>query len=326
MKSKYFTGYNFPFLINFRFLCSMKKTILLLFIISSFTSIDLIAQPFVDIVNFNAQKFTATYKDSTQWKNNTDSYTLNLFLPKELKNGNTILVRINSEMMNATITPFNSYSYQLSSISMPVGMQFVSKNKKWKTVALIIPKVASDFREKIHRNNCQIGGIFLENFIVNEKLKIKAGLYYNTEAFGDFYVPLVGIDWHLTKRIEFYGVLPTNYKMEFNVIKNKLYTGLNFKSFTRSFRLSSKSKFDYVRYDEIQLKFFMDYFLYKKLLMYAEVGYAIGKSPLEYRNNTSDKVNFNPIYTALQPYPTFTIGLAYRLRFDLFKEEEKKGN
>jgi hypothetical protein len=53
-----------------------------------------------------------------------------------------------------------------------------------------------------------------------------------------------------------YGILPTSYKVEFNILKNKLYTGLNLKYFTRSFRLSKNNNYDYVRYDEAQVKLF----------------------------------------------------------------------
>ena len=300
----------------------MKKTFLLLAISIALSTATTVAQPFVDLVNFSAQTYSSTYKDTTRWKNHTDSYFMNFFLPKEFKNGNTLLVRLNSEIMNATFSPESAYSSQVSSISMPVGLQVVSKNKKWKTLVMVIPKVACDFKESIHRNDCQYGGIFLENYVVNEKLIIKAGLYYNTEAFGDFYMPLAGIDWQPTSRLSFYGVLPSNYKVEYNVVKNKFYMGLNFKSYTRSFRLDKKQNYNYVRYDEIQLKLFLDYFVYKKILLFAELGYSLGKSPIEYKINTKDRVYTNPVYDELKPYPTFTIGLAYRLRFDLVTPEK----
>ncbi len=298
----------------------MKKQLALLFTIIIIAAAEAIAQPFVDLVNVGTQTFSSNYKDTTRWKNKTDSYYLNLFFPKEFKNGNTFIIRINSETMNANLKSDSSYSSRLSYVSMPIGFQFLSKDKRWKTIAIVIPKLASDFKSAVNDKDFQLGGIFLENYIVNEKLKIKAGLYYNREAFGNFYMPLVGIDWAATSRINLYGILPTNYKVEFTLVRNKLYTGLNFKSYTRSFRLSAQDNYDYVRYNEIQLKLFMDYFIYKKLLVFGEIGYSIGKDPLQYKYNTSDVVYYNPLYTPLKPYPTFNIGLAYRLRFDLMKE------
>ncbi|MGZ4117788.1 MAG: hypothetical protein ACXVPY_09915 [Bacteroidia bacterium] len=303
----------------------MKKLqLVILFFI--FFSAKIIAQPFADILSFNSQTFSSSYKDNVHERNKTDDYFLNVFLPKEFKNGNTLLIRLNTEMLNATISPDSSYSSKLSSVSLPLGMKFVSKNKKWETVALVIPKIASDFTSKITSYDYQLGGIFLENYIVNPKLKIKAGLYYNREAFGDFYVPLVGVDWRVNDRINIYGIIPTSYKIEFNIVKNKLYTGLNFKSFTRSFRLSPKNNYDYIRYDEMQLKLFLDCFVAPKILAFAEIGYSIGKNPWQYTYNTKDATLINPVFTPLKNYPVFNIGIAYRIRFDLEKKEDPAKN
>lgn len=284
----------------------------------------LIAQPFADILSYNYQTFSASYKDSTKQKNKTDDHFLNFFLPKVFKNGNTFLVRLNTEMLNSTISPDSSYSSALSGISLPVGMKFVSKNKKWETIVLAVPKIASDFKDKIDEQDFQYGGIFLEHFVPNDHLKIKAGLYYNREAFGNFFVPLVGVDWRVNSRINLYGILPTNYKVEFNIVKNKLYTGLNLKYFTRSFRLSKTDNNDYVRYNEGQVKLFVDYFVVPKVLVFAEVGYTINENPLQHAYNTDDnKITFvNPVYTTLKNYPIISFGIAYRIRMDLEKKVE----
>ena len=91
------------------------------------------SQPFVDLVSFNYQRFSGDYKANPNWKNTTENYSLGLFLPKELKNGNVLLMRINSEKIHSAIMSDVDYSSDLSSISLAVGFQLVSKNKKWKT-------------------------------------------------------------------------------------------------------------------------------------------------------------------------------------------------
>ena len=101
------------------YICQMKIKFLILFIV---IAAKVSAQPFADILNFNYQTFSANYQDSTQWKNKTDNYFLNLFLPKNFKNGNTFLLRLNSEHLSSTISPDSAYSYSLTSISMPIGM------------------------------------------------------------------------------------------------------------------------------------------------------------------------------------------------------------
>lgn len=262
---------------------------------------------------FNYQTFTSQYKNA-DFKNKTDDYFLNFFLPKEFKNGNVLLIRLNSEYL---YTSTASSGYSLASVSLPLGFQLVTKNKKWKTVLIAIPKLASDFKDQVSSKDFQMGGIFLQNYIVNDKLKIKAGLYYNREAFGNFFIPLAAVELQATSRLNFYGILPTNYRGEYTLVKNKLYTGLGFKSFTRSFRLSKNEYDDYVRYDEMQLKYFMDYFVYKRFLLFGELGYALGKNPLRYVYNTKSKTEISPLFAPVKNGLVFNIGVAYRMRFDL---------
>lgn len=292
----------------------MKKQIATLFcLFALFTRISF-AQPFADIATFNYQTFSSDYKELAA-KNKTDDYFLNFFLPKEFKNGNVLLIRLNSEYMKSSMV--SSSSYSLAAVYLPLGFQFVTNDKKWKTIVMAVPKIASDFKDEIDNKDLQLGGIFLQNYVCNDKLKLKAGLYYNREAFGNFFVPLAAVDWQATSRINLYGIIPTNYKAEYMIIKNKLYSGLCFKSFTRSFRLGKSENQDYVRYDEMQLKLFLDGFVYKKFLLFGEIGYALGKNPLRYSLNTKSPSNADPVFTPIKSGPVFNIGVAYRMRFDL---------
>jgi hypothetical protein len=168
----------------------------------------------------------------------------------------------------------------------------------------------------IDSHDYQYGGIFLENYVYSEKLKIKAGLYYNREAFGNFFMPLVGIDWKISDRLSMYGILPTSYKVEYMAQKNRLYTGLSLKSLTRSFRLPQAQNYDYVRYNEIQLKWFVDCFIYKKILFFAEVGYSLGRNPWQYTYNTKIETFQNPVYNPAKGYVVFNAGFAYRIRLE----------
>ncbi len=301
----------------------MKKIPALLFLCLILITHKSMAQPFADLVSANCQTFSSPYKGSKTagLKNKTDDYFLNFFLPKVYKNGNTLLLRLNTETMNSTISPDSSYSYSLSAVSLPVGFKFVTRTKKWETILIAIPKVACDFRGKIDRHDYQFGGIFLQQYVQNPNFKLKLGLYYNREAFGNFFMPLVGVDWKANNRLYFYGVIPTNYSAEYTILKTKLYTGLNFKAFTRSFRLSAANNYDYVRYNEEQLKVFVNWFVYKKILLFAEAGYSLGKNPRQYLYNTKTATDINPVYTPLTNYVLFNVGVAYRIRFDFAKKD-----
>ncbi|MES2747772.1 MAG: hypothetical protein V4648_05305 [Bacteroidota bacterium] len=294
-----------------------KKTLrsIVIFLFTTFG----FAQPYTDIASFTYQHFASHYKDNPELKNQTDNYLLNVLYPKQFKNGNVFLFRINAEMLHSSINIEGNNSSDVSSIAMPIGFQWVSKNKKWKTLLMGIPKLASNFESALTTNDFQYGGLLLENYVPNQNLKLKFGLYYNREAFGNFFVPLLGVDWKASERIYLYGILPSNYKIEYNLIKNKVYTGLDFKWLTRSFNLSDANPDNYMRFEEVFLKGFVECFLYKNILVSAAAGYSFGKSPLQYTTAT-DEVNDNSIiYAPLKKYPVFNIGIFYRIRNDAGK-------
>jgi hypothetical protein len=189
-------------------------------------------------------------------------------------------------------------------------MQF-KLNGNWKLLTMIIPKVASDMKGDPGKNG-QLGGTALFTYIKNEKLKFKFGLYYNTECFGNFFVPLAGMDWKVNEHWFFYGTLPNNYRIEYRW-SEKLFSGIGFRSFQRSYRLSEVYHHDYVRVKENELKLFTDCFISGKLLIFADLSYAINYNLLEHPVEAEFAATL-PVYTPLRPGFLFSAGLAYRIR------------
>ena len=271
------------------------------------------SQPFVDPVNFSSQFFSSNHKDSAHTKNQTNDYVLNIFFPKKISERTTFLIRLTGENIHSEYKSTTTLTSDLYAISIPLGAQFLTKNEKWKILILAIPKVSSDFKDNLS-NGFQMGGIGLLSYIANKKLQLKLGLYYNREFFGNFFVPLVGIEWKATDRLSFYGIFTTNYNIEYRW-GNKFFTGICFKAYERSYQLSNFYNNDFVWVKDDQLKFFADYFVYKKIMLFAEVSRSISYSLLEY-NSTDIKnpVATNPIYTPFNNSFFFSVGIAYRIR------------
>ena len=275
-----------------------------------------VSQPYVDIVNTSAQSLQSNYKDALNSKNTTTNYFLNLTVPLVLDSQNTIIIRFYGEDLQSTIkNDFYTQTNNLYSTLLPIGLQHETKNKKWKFLGLVMPKLSSDFKAKISSYDLQVGGYGLATYSINKKLRIKAGLFYNKEFFGNFFVPLVGVDWDATYRLKLYGVLPTMYRIEYAIVKQKLYMGLAFKSYTRSYRLSDANH-DYVKNAELQAKAFVDVYIKKKFVLFAEFGRTIGYSPLAYLYQTKTEAQYIPIYTKIQDAFFFNVGLALRIRND----------
>jgi len=222
------------------------------------------------------------------------------------------LLRLNAELLSTAVNIEKNYCSSVSSVAMPIGFQWASKSKKWKTLVMAIPKIASNFEGDIESADFQYGGLVLENYIPNENFKLKFGLYYNREAFGDFFVPLLGVDWRVTDRIYLYGTLPSNYRIEYNVVKDRAYAGFDFRWLTRSFNLTD-SEFDYyMRFDEIMVKGYIDCFIYKNILLTTQAGYSFGKGPVRY-NTATDNSTPSFYYAQLKSAPVFSFGISYRI-------------
>jgi hypothetical protein len=286
----------------------MKKFSLLIILFPFFLK----AQPFIDIANASFQEFNSTYNDSLQSKSNIRNYNLNLCYPKVFKNENTLLTRVGAEQLTSSIG--NSH-YSLYAFSLNAGFQFVTKNKKEKIMLMGISRISSDLQDDLSKD-IQYGGLALFTRVVHDSLKIKVGLYYNREFFGNFFVPLVGIDWKATERINIYGVLPNNMRVEYDFGEG-FYAGIGYKNYQRSYRLFSGFGNDFVRVRESQVKLFGEFFVWKKVLFFAEVGYALKYSLIQYdETNKKEEHLDHPVYTPVKSNFVLNAGLAYRVRLD----------
>ena len=259
------------------------------------------AQYFIDIFSFNRQAYNIPSGGQT-----SDLF-VNAFIPKVLKNGNTIFVRAHYEKLEMKN---DSLSAAYSSITMPLGMQVQLKNPKVKFTGLIIPKIAGADLGAAFSNVFQIGAYSLFTVTESEKFRYKFGLYYNREFFGNFFVPLVGIDWKVSDRLTIYGTLPNSMKFSYAVAPSRVNTGIAFRSMTRSFRGEDVNTF--VRYNELQLKTFVDFYITPKNVVFVEGGYFLGKTPLLYNNaETKNHLQSNLLKEG-KAFPLLNAGWAFR--------------
>lgn len=287
---------------------TMKK----LFVLFTLLPFVMKAQPFIDIINASFQEFKSTYDDSLRSKSNIRNYNLNICYPKVFKNDNTFFTRLGAEQLTSSIG--NSH-YSLYAFSLHAGFQFVNKSKKWKTMVMGISRISSDLQDDLSKD-IQFGGLTLFTRVVHDSLKIKFGLYYNREFFGNFFVPLVGIDWKATDHINVYGILPNNLRVEYDFGEG-FYAGIGYKNYQRSYRLFSGFDNDFVRVKESQVKLFAEFFVRKKVIFFAELGYALKYSLVQYGEiNKKEKHLDHPVYTPVKSNFFLNGGLAYRLRLD----------
>lgn len=252
----------------------------------------------------------------------TQDNFLNIFLPVKFGKGHVFLLRINTEQLTISRDASSKINYSLYSLSMPIGLQLQSKNEKWKFAGIVIPKLNSDFKDNLDYD-AQLGAMGLVTRVFNPKLQVRLGAYYNKEFFGDFFLPLVGLDWKVSKAFRMYGTLPSNYRFEWMVWK-KMYAGIGYRAFQRSYRLQAKYDDDFVRARETQLKVFLEGFVVGKILIgvdfyrtlgYNFIRYDYFQTKTEVKPTDANKI-YNSVFSKSKDGFGATLNLSYRIRTD----------
>ena len=77
-------------------------------------------------------------------------------------------------------------------------------------------------------------GAILDSYKKKQQLTWKLSLYYNMELSGEYFVPLIGIDWRIDKNNNLFGVLPGNLVFEHKV-NHWFYCGADFNAITNTY-------------------------------------------------------------------------------------------
>lgn len=210
----------------------MKRSLFFLFIIISHS---IFSQPFIDIAGYNYQR-GFPIENCTSKKLITQLNTVFVTIPLQ---ADSDFVLFNPTYDNFNVL-FNESQLNLHSVSLPLSWLHQWKNQKWKTAFVFIPRMMSDKESAFKYNSYQYGGAVLMIYKKKPTLKYKFGVYYNSEFFGPFILPLLGIDWNADKRLNIFGVLPGSMNAEYKLYPAKLHVGISFKSITNSCRWNEK--------------------------------------------------------------------------------------
>ena len=126
---------------------------------------------------------------------------------REQKNKDVILVGGDYTQLHFKESGSINLQSDLYSTSLILGADLGLKNPKWRTTLLVLPKINSDYKD-ISTDDMQMGGVAMFSYKKKDNLKYHFGLYYNREFFGDYFLPLLGIDWKINQRMNLFGDLP----------------------------------------------------------------------------------------------------------------------
>lgn len=267
------------------------------------------AQPFIDIVNFSVYKSRPTNlfsSDDNSFYSN--SFSINSTLPLKLDSNNLI-----------SLNPFiDSHKYRLktklggtryTSTGIPVFFVHQWKNTYWKTSAGFIGRINKNEDRDETKNIYQYGGVLINTFGKKESLKLKFGMYINTEFYGWYVTPLLGLDWRVNKKLNVFGVLPSNMNAEYK-LHRLLHTGIAFKGSIATYRIEDEI---FYRIDDNYIKLFADVYATSKIVLTIEYGHSVLR-----RIRTGQRIDSETEYMSDDKANGYFLkaGLAYRIRMD----------
>jgi hypothetical protein len=154
------------------------------------------------------------------------------------------------------------------------------------------------------------------------------GAYYNKEFFGNYFLPLLGIDWRINKRLSLFGDLPASMNLEYKLGKS-FYGGFEFYSLVSSYH--SKSTMytkDYIRegdnyFGHSEIRIYLHAYLTSHIVLTAQAGQTIYRIFEQY-DSKKKLDNTNSIYRKTNDQLFFNVGIAYRFRLDGEKDSPTK--
>ena len=185
---------------------------------------------------------------------------------------------------------------------------------KWSAMFAFVPRWNGETSIQFSEG-FQAGGAALLTYKKNPGLQFKFGLYYNSEFWGNFFMPLLGLDWTINKKQRLFGILPGYFTYEYRISKTISWGG-NFRTFTNSYKLGpdlSSSVANFVRIDDNQMGAYADVYLMPKIVLNAEAGYSILRKVRTGYGKTSNE-EYSILSNNSAPY--FRLTLQYRIRLD----------
>ncbi len=253
----------------------------------------LAAQDYVDIARVHYAGSSINSFDGTSSGSRLGEVGLDLTVPIVINERLNLLSGMIFEGIKTQLYPDHDRE-TIMSFTLKAGFTW-KHSDKWTGTYVFLPKVASDFKQPLARKDFQFGGIALLRYSHTNNLKYRFGIYGNTELFGPWVVPILGL-YYLSpsKKFEANVTLPLTADMNYR-LSPLFHVGANFFGLVRTYHLTegvagSDTGTGYVARSTNELYAYLRLNLGKTSVIQLKVGGSLGRSYRVYYEN--DQVGF----------------------------------
>lgn len=270
-------------MIFFTFVLHLKEKILkkLAVVFLLFFSLLSFAQESIDLLTVAGHyALPSAYEDGVEGEAKERRLMVNLKLPIVLDSNNIWFS--NLTYVNSVVRSTRVFG---DSIADPIHLQGVILQTGWihkfskqrSLQLLVVPRLMGDM-QNLNRKNFQLGLVALYEKRFNEKLKMKFGALYNQEISGPFVVPLIDLDWKLSKKWSVSGLVPIYSKIKYTFSENTV-AGVGHFALLTSYRLGAEAyRDDYIDKSSIDVFAFLRQRVSGNVHIEGRVGYALDRT------------------------------------------------
>lgn len=268
------------------------------------------AQPVIDILQLQYQyQYPSVLQDSRSEQSSLVYFASQANIPLRTKNQSIWLLNPHVEqrtfeVLSSRYRDFSPFQLkQVRSYSMNTSYQFnLSDTSKSITLLGQLRHNAST-DAGITISAIRPGFAVLYGLKRNESLSWKFGLYYARQFFGNFWLPLLGVDWR-KGRWWCWGVLPRYAVIDFRIHKY-WHTGFAYRGVNDSYALGNQ---DWMALFEGQARWFQDFYIPRsRLVLTAEIGHTLGRTLRGFDAGATEEIRTETANNLI-----FRAGISYR--------------
>ncbi|MBL7871676.1 MAG: hypothetical protein JNM78_08710 [Cyclobacteriaceae bacterium] len=231
------------------------------------------AQNYIDLLKIDyALGKGNNFKDGTG-SSDVQEFTIDATVPIVLSDKNTFLTGLLFEQVRVTVYA-DQPDVSVYTLNLKLGLNTILSDT-WSATFMTLPKISSDF-ETVGKNDFQLGLLSIFKKTINTNLNYKFGAYFNTELFGPFVVPLLGV-YYKKNKWETTVMLPMSMDVNY-LLAEPFRVGLKFSGFQKTFHLNTPYNGDhYVTKANNELGGYLSY-TYKNIYFVGMIGHSIGRS------------------------------------------------
>jgi len=261
-----------------------------LIIIFLLITLRIFSQSYVDILKVTGSTTPYNTFDSSSSTTQINEVNADLTVPIKVSAKLSIITGVIYENINTKLFAEDNIKH-FGSTTLKVGAnkQF---GEKWSGTMVLLPKIASDYKT-LQNEDFQFGAIGIMKYKKHDNMNYKFGLYYNSELFGPFFVPMAGL-YYLSpnKKFETNLMLPLQADANYKVFPF-MNVGVNFNGQIRSYHLTNavaEHGSTYIARSTNEFFAYLKFNISKSMSIQTKVGQSVGRSYRVYDEN--DKVTF----------------------------------